>query len=169
MNPLDLIRFSLNITQGATLQLVEGLSKAPLQPATPGGKAGDGNHAIWLFGHLAYVESLILNSVLQGKPDPLPKWELIFKQGSTSTTDASMYPTLDEVVEAYKTNRAATLAHIDRLDAATLDDKPKMIPPGFEPLMSSVGNTLMVIAIHNMDHHGQIADVRRTIGLKKFS
>ena len=43
---------------------------------------------------------------------------------------------------------------------------PKKVPPGFEELMTTFGQTLLLLTLHNMVHYGQIADARRVAGLK---
>ncbi len=45
-----------------------------------------------------------------------------------------------------------------------LDSSPAAIPPGFENEMFTMGHTLLVIALHEMFHVGQLADARRASG-----
>jgi hypothetical protein len=56
---------------------------------------------------------------------------------------------------------------LDEIGEAGLDRIPKKIPPGFENEMKTFGHTFMTIAMHNMMHVGQIADMRRVAGLPR--
>jgi len=38
------------------------------------------------------------------------------------------------------------------------------VSPGFEEVMKTVGQTFLLVALHNMVHYGQIADARRAAG-----
>jgi hypothetical protein len=55
---------------------------------------------------------------------------------------------------------------LDQIGEAGLDRAPKNIPPGFEDPMKTIGQTFLLISLHNMVHYGQIADARRAAGLK---
>ena len=46
-----------------------------------------------------------------------------------------------------------------------LDATPEFIPPGFEDAMKTTGRALLLIALHQMVHYGQLADARRAAGL----
>jgi hypothetical protein len=43
---------------------------------------------------------------------------------------------------------------------------PKQVTPGFEDVMTTFGQTLLLVSLHNMVHYGQITDARRTAGRK---
>src|SRR5688572_13592990 len=165
MNRIELIRWALQMTDGATAQLVEGLRDVPLTPSTPGGKGGDGNHALWSLGHLAVIEGGIPN-ILLGEPNPVEHWWPLFGTGTQPKADASAYPSFDEVLRTFRDLRAKNLKLLDQIGDAGLDRKPKNVPPGFEDAMTTCGQTLLLIALHNMVHYGQIADARRVAGLK---
>lgn len=47
---------------------------------------------------------------------------------------------------------------------AGLDRPPVWVPDGFEDFMRTVGQTPMLLALHQMVHYGQIADARRVDG-----
>ena len=55
MKAIELIRWAMELTEQGTAALVEDMRDAALTPSTPGGKGGDGNHSLWLLGHLAYI------------------------------------------------------------------------------------------------------------------
>lgn len=161
MNRLDLIRWAMQMTDQGTAALVEDIRHAPLtQPTSRGG-----NHPLWVLGHLAFLEGG-LRHVLVGEQNPVGHWEPLFATGTQPKTDAGAYPPFDEVLARYRELRASNLRLLDEVGEAGLDRVPKHVPPGFEDAMKTVGQTLLLIALHNMVHYGQVADARRVAGLK---
>lgn len=65
---------------------------------------------------------------------------------------------------AFRENRAESLRILEEVGEAGLDRAPKAIPPGFEDAMKTIGQTLLLMALHNMVHYGQVADARRVAG-----
>lgn len=70
------------------------------------------------------------------------------------------------MLRTYRDLRAKNLELLERTGEPGLDRAPKHVPPGFEQLMTSFGQTFLLIALHNMVHYGEIADARRVAGLK---
>ena len=70
------------------------------------------------------------------------------------------------MLRVYRDGRARTLKLLDRIGEAGLDRKPDNVPPVFEDAMKTVGNSLLLITLHQMVHYGQIADARRVAGRK---
>jgi hypothetical protein len=155
------------MTQHVTVLFAEGLRQHPLTPATPGAKGGKGNHAIWTLGHLTVIEANLPNIVV-GKPNPLEKWWPIFGTGSEPKYEPEGYPSLDELLALYREHRAQNLKLLDEIGDAGLDRKPVNIPQGFEKEMRTIGHTFTTIAVHNMMHCGQLADIRRVAGVPRF-
>ena len=159
MKAIDLIRWALRKTDEWVSGAAEDLRDAPLvQPTSRGG-----NHPLWIVGHLAVVEGSVRH-ILFGEPNPVEHWKPLFGQGSTPTTDAGAYPPFDEVLATYRDLRAKNLARLEEIGDDGLDRAPVAIPPGFEEEMSTMGHTLLVIALHQMSHVGQLADARRASG-----
>jgi hypothetical protein len=168
MKAVDLIRFAMNLSEQGTARLVADMRDAALtQPVGGGGGGGgtDGNHALWCLGHLTYIEGSIA-PILFGEPNPVERWAPLFATGTQPQRDASVYPSFDEVLAAYRDLRQRNLKLLDRLSDADLDRAPAHVPPGFEALMTSVGNTLLLVTLHNMVHYGEIAVARRAAGRK---
>ena len=165
MQSIELIRWALELTDAGVARLVEDMRDVPLTPSTPGAKGGDGNHPLWVLGHLAYFEGS-LRHVLLGEDNPVAHWEPLFAPGTTPHADAAKYPPFDEVLRTFRELRAGTLKILDRIGDAGLDRRPRHVPPGFEDVMGTVGHTLQLIALHQMVHYGQIADARRVAGRK---
>jgi len=164
---IELIRWAMELTGGHTAQLAEDLRNSPLTRNTPGGKAGEGNHAIWLLGHLSFIEGN-LASALFGEPNPVERWAPLFAPGTRPEVDANKYPSFDEVLKTFRDLRARNLKLLDEIGDSGLDRVPKSPPPGFEQLMKTFGHTFLLITLHNMMHNGEIADARRVAGFKPF-
>lgn len=164
MQAIDLLRWALPFTEQGFLALVEDLRTTPMTPSTPGGKRGDGNHAIWTLGHLCVIEGQ-MRHILLNEPNPVEHWKPLFAAGTQPSSDPDIYPGFDELLGAFRDLRAHTLKMLDGFDAAALDRTPTNIPPGFEQAMQTVGQTCLLIALHQMVHYGELADVRRVVGL----
>ena len=159
MKAIDLIRWALQKTDEWVLGAAEDMRDAPLTQPTPRG----GNHSMWVLGHLALVEGEV-PQLLSGEPNPVEHWRSLFGQGTRPTTDAGAYPPYDEVVKKYRELRAKNLARLDEIGEAGLDLAPAAMPPGFQDGTLTRGQLLLVIALHQMSHLGQIADARRAAG-----
>ncbi len=158
MKAIDVIRTALASSEQFTLQLIEDMRDAPLtQPTSTGG-----NHPLWVLGHLAVVEGS-LQEIIGGKPNPVADWQGMFGFGTEPTTNADDYPSFDEVLATYKRLRADNLKLLDALGEAGLDE-PVQAPPGLEELFQNAGQAFLVIALHQMNHRGQVADARRVAG-----
>ena len=165
MKAIDLIRWAMQMTEQGTAAIVAELRDAPLTQPTPGAKGGGGNHPLWTLGHLCVIEGSMPH-ILVGEKNPVEHWWPLFAPGTQPTTDASVYPSFDEVLRTYRELRTRNLRLLDEIGEAGLDRVPKNVPPGFEDAMKTFGHTLLLVALHNMVHYGQIADARRVAGLK---
>ena len=164
MQKIDMVRHALRMADGGFVGLVDGLREHPMaRPSLAGG-----NHAVWTLGHVTFIE-LAVPGILFGRPHPKPEWASLFQMGSECLCDPARYPAFDDLLSAYRSARAATLALLDSVGDARLADPPAAPPPGFEAEMATVGQTLQVIAMHQMMHMGQLADVRRAVGLPRLS
>lgn len=160
MKAIELVRWAMQLTDEGTARLVADMREAPLTRSTPGG-----NHPVWILGHLSVIEGGIPR-VLLGEDNPVEHWKPMFGIGSEPKDDASGYPSFDEVLNTYRTLRAKNLRLLDQIGDGGLDRVPKVIPPGFESVMTTFGQTFLLIALHNMVHYGQITDARRIAGRK---
>jgi hypothetical protein len=163
MKAIDLVRWALRTTDESTSRLVEDMRDQPLTRPTSRG----GNHALWVLGHLAVIEGMIPHTVF-GEPNPVQHWWPLFGTGSRPTDDAGSYPPFDEVLATYRDLRAKNLARLEEIGEAGLEEAPKVIPPGFEERMQTIGRTFHLIALHQMFHLGQVADARRAAGREPF-
>ncbi|MBC7783343.1 MAG: DinB family protein [Burkholderiales bacterium] len=167
MKAIELVRWAMQMSDEATARLVADMRDAPLTQPMPGVGSG-GNHPLWILGHLAVIEGGIAQIFFgaEGAKNPVEHWWPLFGPGTEPKPDASLYPSFDEVLSTYRQLRARNLTLLEEIGDAGLDRVPKDVPPGFEDAMKTFGQTLMLIALHNMVHYGQIADARRAAGYK---
>ena len=159
MKTTDFIKMSLENSKGWAMGLISDMKDAPLTQPTSNG----GNHPLWVLGHLVRSESDLLDCFVLGKPNRYPEWEGVFSMGSTPSTDASKYPSIDELMVKFEEMRAATLAHLDTLSEEDLD-KPSHAPEKFGAAFGTVGACFAAMSGHVSFHAGQVADARRAAG-----
>jgi hypothetical protein len=155
------IRSALAFTDAGITGILQGMHEHALVRSTP----GTGNHPMWIMGHLAYIEGAIV-SCITGEPNPAADLESRFAPGTTPSDDPGVYPRFSDLVARFHELRARTIATLDRIGDAGLDARPRFVPPAFESVMTSVGATFMIGALHTMVHYGQLTDARRVAGLK---
>src|SRR5262245_23556143 len=158
MTSKSMIRTALNF---GDMLMMSGLGDMKEAALTRPGKFG-GNHAVWTAGHLTVIEGR-LQKILHGTPNPVEHWKPRCDWGSEPGDEASKYPPFDEVLGAYRSLRAKTLAYLDSLDESGLDRPPAMPPPGLGGF-ETVGNALLTIAMHQCFHAGEAAVARRASG-----
>jgi hypothetical protein len=159
MTAIELIRWALRRTDEGITRLVADMRDAALTRPTANG----GNHPLWCLGHLAFIEGTIPH-ILFGEPNPVAHWKPLFAAGTQPQADAGAYPAFDEVLSTYRELRATNLKRLDEIGDAGLDRAPRAVPPGFEESMRTIGQTLLLVALHQMVHYGQITDARRVAG-----
>lgn len=151
---LQMLRFS----RGATKKMLEGISAARAceQPTNCM------NHALWTLGHLASTDDFMLVE-FTGQKSALPEsWNTLFGMGSTPTSDASKYPSMAEVSKALDERRAVLEKWVASLTPAHMATQT---PEGWRPYTPTLGDVPGFIAWHEGYHQGQLAVLRRGLGL----
>ena len=161
MKSIDLLKHALNMGDRGMMMLLDDLKDAPMTCPTPRG----GNHPLWILGHIAVIEANIAH-VITGEPNPLAHWMPLFKAGSEPSSDPHAYPRFDDLLKAYQTARAKNLKLLDEIGEAGLDRQTKSVPKGLEQALATVGQAFMTVAMHQMNHRGQLADCRKALGRK---
>jgi len=110
-----------------------------------------------------YSESNIVEHMIKGHENPLIDWKTIFGSSSEPTTNAADYPAWADVRAKADEVQKNTLAFIDSLTDADLDNPSKNPPPGKEDFFGTVGACLLVLTLHPVMHRGQVADARRMV------
>jgi uncharacterized damage-inducible protein DinB len=80
---------------------------------------------------------------------------------TTDSDEASKFRTKAEYLELYDKTRDASIAALDQLSDAQLDEPS---PESLRAFCPTVGDTFVLIANHPMMHVGQLVPVRRQLG-----
>ncbi len=161
MNTIDFIKSNLESSKGLTLGLIMDLKDEPLAQPTEKG----GNHALWILGHLALSESAIIHTFILGNETcPLSKWEPLFGVGTEPLTDASAYPSFDELLAAWEETRAFTLQTLASFNEDDLDKPTTGCPEDWESLFGTIGLAFGTQIFHPTMHYGQLSDIRKSLG-----
>ena len=163
MQSIDLIRGNLTKSEKRVLARVEEMSDHCLVFPTPKG----GGHTLWVLGHLAYIEALVIRGFMLGETNPLADWEEIF-DGADTTGDISRYPPFEQVLSMCREMRGSTVALLDSLTEADLDQVSAKSPKGYDDTFDTYRLCLQFVADHWYMHRGQLADARRAAGLERM-
>lgn len=163
MQSIDLIRDNLKRSRERVLARVEEMREYCLVFPTPKG----GAHTIWVLGHLAYIEGLVVWKFMLGQPNPLAEWESSF-DGSDTSGNASDYPPFERVFDKCVEMRERTVELVGSLCEDDLDRDSAEVPAGFEDTFGTFRHCLQFVADHWYMHRGQLADARRTAGIDRM-
>jgi len=159
MHTKETIRFALNVSNGAVMNVLEKMSDAATTFPTPNG----GCHPLWVLGHLTIVEGM-MPQVLFGGANPVAEWQKYFGEGSEPVDNAGAYPAFADVQSKYLELRQRNLELLDSLSDEDLD-KPAMAPPkGREREFATFGQSFLVLALHQTMHRGHLTDALRAAG-----
>jgi uncharacterized damage-inducible protein DinB len=163
MQSIDLIRDNLDKSCSRVLARVEEMRDHCLVSPTANG----GGHTLWVLGHLAYIEALVVRGFMLGEPNPLAAWEEIF-DGTDVSADPGRYPPFEQVLDKCREMRAGTLTVLESLAEEDLDATSADAPEGFEDTFGTYRLCLQYVADHWYMHRGQLADARRAAGLERM-
>jgi len=163
MQSIDLIRENLRKSTDRVLLRVEEMREHCMVAPTPNG----GCHTLWVLGHLAYIEGLVVRTFMLGERNPLAEWEERF-DGAEVSCEASAFPPFDQVLERCRELRASTVTVIDGLSEADLDRASANAPRGHEATFGTYRLCLQYVADHWYMHRGHLADARRAAGLERM-
>ena len=120
-------------------------------------------HPLWLVGHLANTNNLLINMWCCNGESLLPKhygkiFAPDFAGGAPITVDPATYPSWDELLEQYKTVAAKCAEGIRTLDDATLAGELRGgAPDQMKQIFGNTEKTLRSIIAHDSYHRGQMA------------
>jgi hypothetical protein len=163
MQSIELIRDNLRASSERVLARVEEMRDHCLVPPTDRG----GCHTLWVLGHLAYIETLVIRGFVLGEPNPLAAWEDLF-DGAAVSIDIGHYPPFDQVLAICREAREATVAMLDSLSEEALDRPSAKVPPGFEAAFGTYRRSFQYLADHWYMHRGHLAGARRAAGLDRI-
>jgi hypothetical protein len=163
MQSIDLIRDNLMKSEDHVLTRIEEMADHGLTRATPRG----GAHTLWVLGHLAYIEALVIRGFMLGEPNPLASWEYPF-DGDDVPGDAGQYPPFAQVLAKCRQIRKSTIALLDTFTEVDLDKTSAKAPKGHEDTFGTYRLCLQFAADHWYMHRGQLADARRAAELERM-
>lgn len=163
MQSIDLIRGNLKKSRDLVFSKIEDMGEQALVFPTPRG----GAHTLWVLGHLAYIESLVIRQLMLGKSNPLADWEAVF-DGSDVASDAQAFPPFNEVLAKCREMREATIVLLDSLSEEDLDMGGAQVPEGWEKTFGTYRQCFQFMADHWYMHRGQLADARRAAGIDRM-
>lgn len=163
MQSIDLIRENLRKSEDIVLARIEDMREHCLVPPTSRG----GCHTLWILGHLAYIEGLIIRKFMLGEPHPLASWESMF-DGDEVSRIADDFVSFDVALAECRAQRAATLKLADKFEEHHLDQASANVPQQAMELFGTYRKCLQYVCDHWYMHRGQLADTRRAAGLERM-
>jgi hypothetical protein len=163
MQSIDLIRDNLKNSVERVLARVEEMREHCVVFPTPKG----GCHTLWVLGHLAYIEALVIREFMRGESNPLAEWEELF-DGADTIGDVSQYPPFDEVLATCREMRESTVTLLDSLVEEDLDTASANAPRGYEDTFGTYRLCLQYVADHWYMHRGHLADARRASEIERM-
>lgn len=155
MNTREAIQLTIDMGDVVAMMYLGDLTDADLMTRPHPGC----NHINWQVGHLILSEHQLINKVA---PDAMPALPAGFAEKyskeTTSSNDASAFATKDELLQAYRQQRAATLAELNKLND---EDFSKTTGVDYAP---TVGAMFALQGSHWLMHAGQWVIVRRAVG-----
>ena len=140
--------------------LVEGLT-AEQAVAQPGGLT---NHVAWAIGHLALTSDVVMMEL--GREQGFPaEWMERFLPGVPIVSEVDAYPSLPDLVAQLESSHTRLSTLLPTLSTEALASPPQM--DLVRRRFSEVGRfAAYAMTAHEGVHLGQIADVRRALGLE---
>jgi DinB superfamily len=163
MRSIDLIRDNLKKSRDRVLLRVEEMKEQSVVFPTPRG----GCHTLWVLGHLAYIEALVVRTLMLGEPNPLAEWESLF-DGPDPSGDVNEYPPFDQVLAKCREVRESTIALLESFTEDDLDKGSANAPQGWADTFGTYRLCLQYVADHWYMHRGHLADARRAAGVKRM-
>jgi hypothetical protein len=120
------------------------------------------NHVFWALGHTVLTDAWVAG-VLNIPDVKAPEgWDALFGQGSKPVPDASKYPPASEMRRQFDSVRATILNWLESCPDSALQGSLKEKTGGFalDPI-----DGLLKLAWHEGWHFGQVATLRKELGL----
>lgn len=159
MDSIDLIRDNLVRSEDIVLSRIEDMREHCLVFPTSAG----GCHTLWILGHLAYIEALVIDVFMRGETNPLAQWETMF-DGDEVSSRADDYVTFEVALTECRTRRHATRKLLESITERDLDQPSAQAPSGTQDLFGTFRHCFQYVADHWFMHRGQLADARRAAG-----
>lgn len=120
------------------------------------------NHIKWQVGHLIASENNMINACVPGAlPELPPGFAEKYSKETAGSDDAAAFDSKDDLMKLYEEQRAATLAALEKIDVADLDNEG---PEAIRSYCPTFGSAFLMQDTHWMMHAGQWAVIRRQLG-----
>ena len=163
MDTIHLIRENLRRSETIVLSRIEDMrNHCMTQPTARGGC-----HTLWILGHLAYIEGLVIRTYMLDEANPLAEWQAMF-DGDDVASDIDQSIAFDRALAECRTMRASTLSLLGTFAEEDLDAPSAMAPKGTDELFGTCRRCFQYCADHWLMHRGQLADARRAAGQSKM-
>ena len=163
MDSIHLIHENLERSEKIVLSRIEEMRDHCMVPPSSSG----GCHTLWVLGHLAYIEGLVIRKFMLGGTNPLADWEEMF-DGTEVSGDIEHFVPFDRALAECRATRASTISLLESLDEGDLDQTSASAPNGTDALFGTYRRCFQYSADHWLMHRGQLADARRAAGLEQM-
>lgn len=160
---IDLIHDNLTKSRDRVLSKIEEMREHGFVFPTPNG----GGHTVWVLGHLAYIEGLVIQEFMLGGPNPLADWREPF-DGDDVSGDPGRYPPFDVVLDRCREMRAATLRSLGGFSEDDLGRPSHAAPDGTAEMFGTYRLCFQFVSDHWYMHRGQLADARRAARIDRM-
>jgi uncharacterized damage-inducible protein DinB len=137
---------------------IKGLDRAQATTQAP----GNPNHVIWTLGHLTTTYHWIANCLDGQGGRPPENYDKIFGMGSKPTNNPADYPSLEEVTQAFNDAQERLVQAAESLTGDTIFAPAAQDTQGW---ITDRHDALLKAAWHTGWHTGQLASLRRSLGL----
>ncbi len=120
------------------------------------------NHAMWTMGHLATVDQYFLHKLAGHDGGLFERHQAMFFAKSQPSASREAYPPIAAVRDYFKSSRAAFRTWIESLDDAKL---AAPLSGDMQRAGPNLGTLLFRLLWHEGMHYGQLAVIRKSLGL----
>ncbi len=148
----------LKYTHDTVNSFIKGFDRSQATAQAP----GNPNHVIWTLGHLTTTYHWFANCIDGKGGRPPENYEKLFGMGSKPSDNPAEYPSLEEVTQAFADACDRLTAAAQSLTQETIYAAPAQDTQGW---ITDRHDALLKAAWHNGWHIGQLASLRKSLGL----
>lgn len=163
MDSIHLIRENLERSEAIALSRIEEMRDHCMTPPCTVG----GCHTLWILGHLAYIEGLVICHFMLGNVNPLADWKDMFDEADISS-DINQFVPFDRALSECRAIRSSTLSLLESYNEQRLNQTSAKSPDGAEDLFGTHRRCFQYCADHWLMHRGQLADSRCAAGKERM-
>jgi uncharacterized damage-inducible protein DinB len=151
---LELTSLTLKSNTGQLREALNGVTPEQLL-SRPG---EDSSPLIWIAGHMTTARGLLASLLGARWQDP---WAGVFRRGGSSK-DAARFPSVERILDEW-----TTVSHLlaDTFQAVTAEQLASKTAEGTPSFDGTLAGTVALLAFHEGYHLGQMAYLRKWLGL----